>query len=132
MAREIVDIALVSIDHSGGRYELTTVQEMTVGNPDPKAPVKTMNRRRRAIGYTRGVPDFSVDLTVAVEVGTPEVDWRALNRSGERFELVYEEADGGKRFALKDCVVNEISKPFSEGGEHKLSVKITALDELEL
>jgi len=67
---------------------------------------------------------------VAVEVGTPEVDWRALNRSGERFELVYEEADGGKRFALKDCVVNEISKPFSEGGEHKLSVKITALDEL--
>src|SRR3972149_1349889 len=69
MAREIVDIALVSIDHSGGRYELTTVQEMTVGNPDPKAPVKTMNRRRRAIGYTRGVPGFSVGLPGAAEGG---------------------------------------------------------------
>jgi hypothetical protein len=131
MARDIVDIALVEINStSQGSKELDTVVEMSVGVTDSVSAVKTMRRKRRPLGYQTGVPDFSVDLTVVLLRGTPEVDWRALQRSKEKFALTYEESEGGKRFTLVDCIVTEVSKPFAESGEMRASVKLLALDEL--
>src|SRR5687767_13801474 len=107
MPLEIVDRALVQITYSGGNKELDTVTSITVNEPDPKTPVETMNRKRRAIGYTRGVPKFSADMEVAVLAGDPDVDWRELKSAAETFLLTYEE-EGGKRFSLVDCTVDEI------------------------
>jgi len=130
MSQKIVDIALVEITSaSQGNKELDTVVSMTVNAPDPKTPVKVMRRKRRAIGYMRGVPEFSVDLEVVLLEGDPEVDWDYLKRSGEEFLITYEENEGGKRYSLIDCVVNDFTKPFAESGETKASVKITALDQ---
>lgn len=129
MARDIVEIALVEIaSASQGSKELETVVGMTPNSTDPAAPVKTMTRKRRAIGYQSGVPDFSFDLEVVIPMGTPEVDWWHLQRTREKFLLMWEENEGGKRWSAIDCIVTDISKPFSERGETKATVKILALD----
>jgi hypothetical protein len=125
MARNIVDIALVEFNG----IPLTTVRSWAPKSPNPSAPVKTMNSKRRAIGYTRGVPDFSGDLDVVIPVGTPEVDWREYKRLGTTFLFSWTEASGGKRRSFIDCRVNECSPTFDEGGETKISVSIVALDE---
>lgn len=130
MAREIVDIALVEITStSQGNKELETIVSMTIAVNDPTAMVKTMRRKRRGLGYQHGVPEFNIDIEAVLEAGTPEVDWRALQKSKEKFLLTYEENDGGKRNSLIDCVVVDVSKPFTEAGETRLSIKIMALDE---
>lgn len=128
MALDQVDIALPEIAYSGGRKELVTIKEISVEIKDPKTPVMTMNRKRRAIGRTRGVPTHDVSLTVAQLKGTPEVDWLALLSSGEEFQFNYEEGDGGRRYSLDAVTVDEVSKPFKESGETFFSVKCTALD----
>lgn len=128
MSLNTVDLGLVSISYSGGSKELETIMAIDVHQSDPKAPVKTMRRSRRAIGRTRGVPDFTADLKVVYPTAAPEVDWDALLASGEEFLIVYEQGLGGRKFQLVDCAVDDISKPFSESGKTEFSVKITALD----
>jgi hypothetical protein len=125
MSRELVDIAIVELNGQ----ELQTVREMTVGKPDTQTPVKTMTRKRRAIGYTRGIPDYNVSLECAQLAGRPEVDWDRLKETGERFLLVYEKAVDGVRRQLIDCVVDDISEPYSAEGESRITVSIKALDE---
>lgn len=128
MTLPIVDIAPCTINYSGGSKELQTIVEVTVDLKDPKAPVKTMNRKRRSIGFTRGVPESDLSLTVVDVVGTPEVPWIDLCLSGEEFMFTYEQGIGGKRRTVSPCVVSEVSQPFKEDGIVKYSVKITATD----
>jgi hypothetical protein len=86
-----------------------------------------MNRSRRAIGFTRGIAKFTADAEVVVLQGKPDVDWRALKETGELFLITYEE-EGGNRFSLVDCTVDEISTPYTKDGEVRRSVKMMALD----
>lgn len=125
MSRDLVDIALVELNGQ----ELQTVRGGTFTKNDPKAPVKTMRRKRRAIGYTRGVPDYTVSLECTQLFGDPEVDWDALQKSGDEFLLVIEKAIDGKRRQFIDCVVDDISEPYDSDGESRITVSIKALDE---
>lgn len=125
MAREIVDISLLELDGQ----ELETVRSFSITKADPKTPVKTMRRKRRALGYQRGVPDYSADLEVVLLAGDPEVDWDALQKSGQRFLIAYERGIDGQRRNLVDCIVDEITEPYDEGGETRVTVRVLALDE---
>lgn len=120
----IVDIAIVELNGQ----ELQTIRSMTVKKSDPKAAKKTMRRKRRALGVTRGVPDFTVDLEVVILVD-PEVDWDALFSSGSAFVLAYEKGEDGKRRKLAPCYVDDISEPYDSDGETMVSVSIIALDD---
>lgn len=129
MGREIVDIALIELTDSEGSRELETVVSMSLTKNDPKTPVKVMRRKRRALGFTRGVADFGADLEVVYPVGEPEVDWNRKRETGEKFLLTYEMNEGGKRRSLIDCVVGDMTEPFTENGETKVTVKVMALDD---
>ncbi len=127
MARSVVDIALLEVAVPGSaRVELqeTMSFDLTVTNAGAES-VKTMRRKRRSIGFKRGVPDFEVDLEVK-PVNPPEVDWEELERLGTLFRMFYEENEGGRRFTLTDCLVTEVSKTFNADGEATKAVKILA------
>lgn len=128
MSLATVDLGIVNLSYSGGSVEVQTIMSIDVHISDPKTPVKTMRRVRRALGYTRGVPDFTADLKVIYPTASPEIDWDALLASGEEFLIVYEQGLGGQRYQLVSCVVDDITKPFNEGGKTEFTVKITALD----
>lgn len=127
MALPIVDRALPRISYSGGNKELETIAQVTVNETDEKNPVETINRRRRAIGYTRGVAKYDLDLEVAILQGEPDVDWRELKETGEEFRFEWQE-EGGNTFSAIDCVVDSISTPYTKDGEIRRSVKLKALD----
>ena len=127
MARKVVDIALLELAVPGtARLELQEVMsfDLTTTNAGAEA-VKTMRRKRRSIGFKRGVPDFEVDLEVK-PVNPPETDWEELERLGTLFRMFYEENEGGRRFTLTDCLVTEVSKTFNADGEATKAVKILA------
>jgi hypothetical protein len=125
MGRKIVDIAVVELNGQ----ELQTVRSLSVNKADPKTAVKVMRRLRRALGFTRGVPDYTASLEVVLLHGDLEVDWDALQKSGEEFTITYERGIDGKRRSLIDCVVGDITEPYDEGGETRVSVSLVFLDE---
>lgn len=129
MARNVVDIALLEVAVPGtARVELQEVMsfDVTATNAGAEA-VKTMRRKRRSIGFKRGVPDFEIDLEVK-PVNPPEVDWQELERLGTLFRMFYEENEGGRRFRITDALATEVSKTFNADGEATLAVKILATD----
>lgn len=125
MGRKIVDIAVVELNGT----ELQTVRSLSISKSDAKTAVKTMRRKRRALGFTRGVPDYSATVEAVLPMGDLEVDWDALQKSGEEFTLTYERGIDGKRRSLIDCIVSEITEPYDEGGETRVSITLAFLDE---
>lgn len=125
MGRKIVDIAVVELNGQ----ELQTVRSLQISKSDAKTPVKTMRRKRRALGFTRGVPDYTATIEAVLLQGELEIDWDELQKSGEEFLLVYERGIDGKRRQLIDCVVSDVSEPYDEGGETRVSVTVNFLDE---
>jgi hypothetical protein len=128
MGRSITDIATVSIKSaSQGTKVLETVAKLTVNRRDAKNAVKTMNPNRRAIGITRGVPDYTLDLEVVVYTEDQEVDWGALQTNGEYFSIFYRRNDGDS-FACIDAMVADISDPYGVDGETRETVAIVFCD----
>jgi hypothetical protein len=88
-----------------------------------------MNRRKRAIGRTNGIPTFAVSMTVAVPSATDRGYWDDWLASDEERLIAYEKTDGGERRSLRDCTLDSIEESYSESGEMTLQLSITALDE---
>lgn len=131
MARDLVDIALVSINSvSQGSKELTSVKKVQVKINDPSKPVPTMNREHVAIGYTRGVKTITLSLTIANELAQ-EVDWKYLHRTKEEFGIGLEENPDGRKTNYGTCRVSDAQKAFGEDGESDFTVEVLALTERE-
>lgn len=126
--RGVVDVALLEVGLSSGNVSLREIKDFSIDDTDPGAEVvKTMTPDKRGIGFKRGVPDFEVSMTV-MPTREPEVDWLRLRRTGETFDMYYEENLGGNRFRVSTCTVVEASKSFNADGEAELTLKILALD----
>jgi|GEM_PF-2334138 len=124
MAREVVDIAIIELD--GREVQSIVSLDITQSNPNAEA-VPTMRRKRRAIGYKRGVPEFRVRIE-AKELVPPEIDWYGLERTGKLFLIAYEENEDGNRFHLQDCLVIEVNKSHNANGESVINAELLALD----
>lgn len=88
---------------------------------------KTMNKVRRARGFTEGTPEISVDLTVLMVV-PPPVDWFKLRRARDTFRITYDDGEAGQRFQIRDCRIADISKSANADGDTTLKVSLMALD----
>jgi len=132
MGRDVAERAVVSIrSATQGTKELETVISFEAKSSNPSTPVKTMTKKRRAIGFSSGVPDFSATMTVVNERVDPEVNWRALMLSKERFGLTYERNGDGVRMSCLDVVVNDIQEPYGTDGHQPMTVEVMYLDEKE-
>lgn len=129
MALEYVDRLFAEIDapQPVGKVELLDVVSIDVEEDQPLQTVKTMTRNRKARGFRAGTIDVTAELTLAMPLA-PTVDWHYLRRYGIVFDLKYEAGDGGQRFQLIDCRVQNISKSSNEDGEAELKVSLMALD----
>jgi hypothetical protein len=128
MSRDVVSFSTIEINSSQGSKELESVISMTIRETKSKKVVKTMTRRRRAIGRQRGIPDYELELEVVFLRTRPEVDWEKLLDDDEEFLLTWEEDGAGLRRTAIDCEVEEVNIPYREDGETRGTVKITALD----
>jgi len=125
MARSYCDIAYITAD--GKELHDVTSLEITRARSNAEA-VSTMSRRRRPLGYKKG--NVATELTIESRVRSPrEFNWYEWLRTGEEFLIVYEEADGGARWHLVDCLVTEVATTHGEDGESTDRVRLLALDQ---
>lgn len=127
MARGIVDHSIVDIDGQ----ELQCISEFSIQKTYPRAAVKTMNRRRRPIGYTGGVPEYTGSMKSAFLQGALEFDFDSAVRNGTTHTVTYERARDGQRMQLVDVMFKSVSEGYSESGEMMADIEFEALDEQE-
>jgi len=131
MAEEFVDVANVSIEHSGGLVLLQDVKSIRVRTRRETKRVTTMNKLRRGRGFRRGPKECEVDLVSELNK-SPEVDWNQIYDDEEVFQLYWERADNGQRRWALDCTIADIEEEEDDEGEASLSISIMALDNLKL
>ncbi len=132
MAQDYVDIALLQIGRANGSLvTLDDVIDFSIDISDNSAVKKTMNRKKRARGHVSGVSEFTGSLTVAKRV-VPELDWRAMFRNKEIFQIFYDESEDGQRFHVVDCKISDIGNEANEGGDGDMKISFMALDEVEV
>lgn len=124
MAREIVDIAFVELDGT----ELETVRQLQLSKQDPAKVVKTMRKKRRALGIQRGVPEFSGSFEV-VQLKEAEQDWDVLCRAKLPHLVTYQKSEGGDRRQLIDLYFTDMSEPYDVDGEQRVTVDFVYLDD---
>lgn len=127
MAEVFTDIAVVEID----ARQVRTVKSISIETRDTKTPVKTMNAERRALGVTRGVPDFSGKFSAVIQPVDPEIDWFGWMLRKEARLVVWDLNGDGDRRSLVDVYINSVSEKHDEGGESMYDIDFVALDRKE-
>ncbi|MEX3688857.1 phage tail protein [Paraburkholderia sp. BR14263] len=85
--------------------------------------VKTMNRTGRAKGFSRGIAEYDLSVTVVIpESG--DLDWEAIEGAKLTTEPL---SAGGPRVSYLDCFTTEASEKYSVDNEARRDLKMTAL-----
>lgn len=116
---------------SQGNKRLRRVESSKVSS-DASREAVTAQGEDKPIGTVFKPGAITISFTVFEEEGTPEIDYRKLFISGERFSLTREIVKG-KAYQYVDCQVSKRPEPDGDnGGKHMFSVEIVAMDELPL
>jgi hypothetical protein len=126
MPFEFVDRAYVEIDGA----EVSEIKSIDVTPTRDTKVIKTMTRRDRGRGFSKGVPHWELAFEVAIPKAG-EYDWRQAFKDGTELTVVVEESST-RRFRYEPCIITEVgSKYQGEGGDASRSIKMLALDESE-
>lgn len=125
MAFEYVDRCYVEIDGE----ELPDAIKLDVQPQRDSKPIKTMNRRDRPRGHSKGQPHWELSLEVAVPVAG-EYAWREKYREGLEHTVVVDEA-GVHRVRYNGVLITDVSSTYQAEGETRRTIKLSVLDEVE-
>lgn len=116
-------VGAIVVDFNATEYDAVELQE-TVKNITKV--VKTMNRKNRAKGRVKLVPEFSLEVTVAIPL-SGEPNWLEFDNG----KISYESIEGGKRITFQGCCVTEMSGTFKLDGEAVRKLSVSALNRIE-
>ncbi|HDR9099666.1 TPA: phage tail protein [Burkholderia vietnamiensis] len=85
--------------------------------------VKTMNRTGRAKGFSQGIAEYDLSLTVVIPE-TGDLDWEAIQGSKLTTEPL---TPGGPRVSYLDCFTTEASEKYTVDNEARRDLKMVAL-----
>lgn len=121
---DLVDRAYLELD--GETIDCDKISWDIKGNKEAR---KAMNRKNRAIGHKKGVPDFEISATFGMDLDL-ETKFTKLLDNNTHFTVVVEcESQGGQTqtFSFLDAVIYDISHSAQDGGVD-IDLSITALD----
>lgn len=117
-------VGAVVLEINGREYECV---DLNVKHNSGKKVVKTMNRKGRALGFSRGIESWELSLTASIPLDDPQ-DWDDID--GAKV-TVYPVSGNGKRVSYLDCFSTEDSEDYSTENEAKVKVAVVALDKVE-
>ncbi len=85
--------------------------------------VKTMNRTGRAKGFSRGMEEIALNVSVVIPL-TGDIDWARIQ--GAKLTL-YPIADGGQRQSYLDCFTTQVGDKYSVDNEARRDLQMHAL-----
>ncbi|WP_047396553.1 hypothetical protein [Chitinibacter sp. ZOR0017] len=103
------------------------VIDLSVTVKTGKKIVKTMNRTGKPRGFTKGVQEIDLDISVVIPL-SGDLDWKSIQ--GAKI-TVFPVSEGGKRMSYRDCVVTEVGHKYTVENEAHRSLKVVAMDEVE-
>lgn len=115
---EYVGAIACSID--GTEYE---VADMNVQTKTGIKRVKTMNSQGKAKGYSKGIPEHDLSITLVIP-STDTKDWRTVTDA----KITITPLDNGTPTSYTDCSVTEVSEKYSVDNEARRDLKLFALD----
>ncbi|WP_215782015.1 phage tail protein [Paludibacterium sp. B53371] len=99
------------------------VIDLNVNTQTGRKLVKTMNKSGRAKGFSKGIAEYDLDVTVAIPL-TGDLDWAAIE--GAKL-TIYPISPGGKRESYLDCFTTQVGEKYSVDNEARRDLKIQSL-----
>ncbi len=115
-------VGAIVFEVNSEEYEITQLTEDVKGD---KKIVKTMNRKRRATGYVKIIPEITLKVTVPIPA-KGEPDWLALKDG----KITIEPVDGGDRVTYQDCFVLDMSAKYEVDKEASRDLTVGALNRI--
>ena len=122
MADEYVGSIVLELD--GRELEVVDADIQTTTG---RKLVKTMNKTGRAKGFSRGIAEFAVNLSVVVPLDG-DLDWMAIE--GAKLTLYPLSGSGGKRTSYLDCFTTDVVAKYTVDSEARRDIKMMALREV--
>lgn len=115
-------VGAVVLEWNGREIECASIStDIATG----KRIVKTMNRKGRAKGHSKGIPDFKMSVEVPIPTDGSEPDWMTI----ENAKLTVVPIDGvGLREVFLGCEVETVSSKWQVEGTAMRTLTVTALD----
>ncbi|WP_080965604.1 phage tail protein, partial [Chromobacterium subtsugae] len=98
------------------------VIDLNVSSKTGRKLVKTMNSSGRAKGFSRGVTEYDLSITVSIPL-TGDLDWEAI----EGAKLTEFPLAGGKRTSYLDCFTMEVGEKYGVESEARRDIKLMSL-----
>lgn len=118
-------VGAVVLEIDGTEYECI---DLSVKHNSGNKAVKTMNRKGRALGRSKGIETWELSLTVPIPEGD-ERDWDEVIEGAK--VSVYPVSGNGKRTSYLDCFSTEDSEDYSTENEARVKISLVALDKLK-
>lgn len=109
----------IVLDVNGQEVE---VVDLSVTERTGKKPVRTMNRQLRVKGFTRGLVEYELRVTVAIPL-EGDLDWAGIE-GAKITEFPVSKED--KRTSYLDCVTSEVGETYNVEGEARRDISMFA------
>lgn len=118
-------VGAVSLEVDSREIEITSFNVTTQSG---RKLVKTMNRKMRAKGFSRGIVTFELSVSAVVPLTGVPIDW--LNIEGAKL-TVQPVSGSGKRVSYVDCFTLDVGEKYQVEGEAMIDIKLAALSRVE-
>lgn len=110
----------IVLEVDGTEYEIT---DMDVQAKTGRKRVKTMNSTGRAKGFSRGIAEIDLSITVVIPL-SGDIDWSAIE--GAKV-TIHPNSTGGQRTSYLDCAVTDVGEKYSVDNEARRDIKMFSL-----
>lgn len=114
----------IVLEVDGQEVEVT---ECNVTTRTGTRPVKTMNKAGRVRGFSRGIEEHELSLTVVIPL-SGDMNWGTIR--GAKLTQ-YPVSAGGKRTSYLDCYTTEVGEQYSVDNEARRNISMFASRKVE-
>ncbi|EHD21555.1 MULTISPECIES: hypothetical protein [Brenneria] len=118
-------VGAIVLEVDGQEIECTDLKEDT--NTGRKL-VKTMNRTGRSKGFSRGIAEYQVTVSVVIPL-SGDLDWEGME--GVKITQYPVSGSGGKRVSFLDCFSTQVGAQYTVDNEAKRDITFNALRRIE-
>ncbi|MGQ6549779.1 phage tail protein [Serratia sp. IR-2025] len=118
-------VGSIILEMDGQEIEVTDLKEdVTTG----RKLVKTMNKTGRAKGFSRGIAEYQLTISVVVPL-TGDLNWEGME--GAKITQYPLSGSGGKRVSFLDCFSTQVGASYTVDNEAKRDITVNALRRVE-
>jgi len=127
---DFVSQARININYSGGNFQLRRVKSYDVNQQQDLEVLKAVGVEEGA-GFRDSTGGYEITFEVYRETLNPEVNWRKLRKTKERFSLTFQDV-GGTREQYQGVRVANVARKGDDSGSHMDTVKLLALARVDM